>query len=96
VLSYGEVMRRIADSMLLGRPSVGLGFSATPLAARLVAAITDESFELVLPLMEALTGDLLPADDEAQRLLDIELHSFDSAVEHALREWELIEPLAAR
>jgi hypothetical protein len=26
----------------------------------------------------------------------VQLHSFDSAVEHALREWEEREPLAAR
>jgi len=26
----------------------------------------------------------------------VDLHSFDAAVEHALREWEEFEPLAAR
>ena len=46
--------------------------------------------------MESLDGDLLPADDRAARLLDVPLHSFDSAVEHALAEWERVEPLAAR
>jgi len=78
------------------RPSVGLAVSATPLAARVAAAIAGEDPELVLPLMESLEGDLLPADDRADRLLDVHLHSFDSAVEHALREWEEREPLAAR
>ncbi len=96
VLCYGEMVRRIAEAMLLARPAVGLPLDATPLTARLVAAITDERFELVSPLMEALTGDLLPAPDHAERLLDVELHSFDSAVERALRQWERIEPLAAR
>ena len=46
--------------------------------------------------MEGLQGDLLPADDHAAELLDVRLHSFDSAVEHALAEWEESEPLAAR
>ncbi len=96
VLSYGEMMRKIANAMLVGRPSVGLPLDATPLAARLAAAITHERYELISPLMEALTGDLLPAPDHAERLLDVELHGFDSAVEHALGQWERIEPLAAR
>jgi hypothetical protein len=46
--------------------------------------------------MEGLNGDLLPADDGADRLLDVRLHSFDAAVERALAEWEQSEPLAAR
>jgi len=50
----------------------------------------------VLPLMEGLTGDLLPADDLAERLMDVRMHPFGSAVEHALREWESTGPLAAR
>jgi uncharacterized protein YbjT (DUF2867 family) len=96
LLSYGEMIARIADLLLLRRPSVALAVSATPLAARFAAAIAGEDPELVLPLMESLEGDLLPADDHAERLLDVQLHSFDSAVEHALREWEEREPLAAR
>ena len=39
---------------------------------------------------------LLPADDDAAELLNVNLHSFDSAVERALAEWEASEPLAAR
>jgi hypothetical protein len=70
--------------------------TVTPLAARLAAALTDERPELVLPLMEGLTGDLLPADQGAASMLNVDLHSFDSAVEHALYEWEKVEPLAAR
>jgi uncharacterized protein YbjT (DUF2867 family) len=98
VLSYGEMVNAIASLMLLGRPSVGLAFTATPLAARLAASITRERPELVLPLMEGLSGDLLPAaqDDDTADLLGVELHSFDAAVEHALYEWERVEPLAAR
>jgi uncharacterized protein YbjT (DUF2867 family) len=96
LLSYGEMIARIADLLLVRRPSVGLAVSATPLAGRLAAAIAGEDPDLVLPLMESLEGDLLPADDHADKLLDVHLHSFDSAVEHALREWEEREPLAAR
>ena len=50
----------------------------------------------VLPLMESLHSDLLPADDHAAELLGVRLHSFDSAVEHSLGEWERSEPLASR
>jgi hypothetical protein len=82
--------------MMLGRPSVGLGVTLTPIAARLAAALAGERPELVLPLMEGLTGDLLPENDDAARILNVELHSFDAAVEHALYEWEKVEQLAAR
>jgi hypothetical protein len=70
--------------------------TVTPIAARLAAVLTHERPELVLPLMEGLTSDLLPADNDAADLLNVELHSFDSAVEHALYEWEKVEQLAAR
>jgi uncharacterized protein YbjT (DUF2867 family) len=96
VLSYGAMVERIAELMLLGRPSIGVGMTITPIAARLAAILAGERPELVLPLMEGLTGDLLPGKDDSAEILDLELHSFDSAVEHALHEWEKIEPLAAR
>jgi len=102
ILSYGEMIRRIAELMLVARPSVGLGVSATPLTARVAAAIAGEDPELVSALMESLQGDLLPggprgrAHLRAATLLEVDLHSFDSAVERALREWEEVEPLAAR
>ena len=46
--------------------------------------------------MESLESDLLPRDDRAADLLGVRLHSFDAAVERALREWEAVEELAAR
>lgn len=96
VLSYGEMVQRIASLMLLSRPSVGLPVTATPLSARLAASLTREKPELIVPLMEGLNGDLLPADDRVAERLDVELHRFDAGVEHALCEWERVEPLAAR
>ncbi len=96
VLSYGAMIERIAELMLVSRPALGLRLSATQLTARVVAAIAGEDPELVLPLMESLHGDLLAADDHTAELLGVDLHSFDAAVEHALGEWERSEPLAAR
>jgi uncharacterized protein YbjT (DUF2867 family) len=96
VLSYGEMIARIAELMLVHRPSIELRMSLTPFTARVAAAIAGEQPELVLPLMGSLRADLLPADDHAPQLLNVKLHSFDSAVEHALAEWEACEPLAAR
>jgi uncharacterized protein YbjT (DUF2867 family) len=96
VLTYGEMMERIAALMLLSRPTVGVGVNLTPIAARLAAVLTEESPELVLALMEGLGADLLAADDGVADALGVELHSFDSAVEHALYEWEKVESLAAR
>ena len=101
-LSYGEMVERIADHMLVGRPAIGLSVSATGMVARVAAAIAREDPELTTALMESLQGDLLPggvdglAHEQAAVMLEVELHSFDSAVEHALREWEETEPLAAR
>jgi uncharacterized protein YbjT (DUF2867 family) len=96
VLSYGQMLTGIADIMLVNRPTIRLGVNLTGITARVAAAITGEDPELVVPLMEGLQGDLLPADDRAAQLLNVPLHSFDSAVEHALSEWEQEEPLAAR
>jgi nucleoside-diphosphate-sugar epimerase len=95
-LSYGEMVKRIADAMLVGRAAVGVGANLTPITARVAAAITREDPQLVLRLMESLNADLLPADDHAAELFGVKLHSFDAAVENALREWEQSEPLAAR
>jgi uncharacterized protein YbjT (DUF2867 family) len=95
-LSYGEMIERIAELMLVGRPAIGLRVSLTPLTARVAAAVAGEDAELALALMESLSCDLLPADDRAAELLGVHLHSFDAAVEHALAEWEATEPLRAR
>ncbi len=96
VLSYGEMIERIAEEMLVSRPAIGFGVSATAVTARVAAAIAGEDPDLVLPLMESLAGDLLPAEDRAAELLGVELHTFGAAVEHALSEWERTERLAAR
>jgi uncharacterized protein YbjT (DUF2867 family) len=95
-LSYGEMLERIADLMLVRRPALGLSVNMTPVASRIAAAIVGEDPDLVRPLMEGLQGDLLVSDDAAPALLGVDLHSFDAAVERALCEWEEFEPLAAR
>jgi uncharacterized protein YbjT (DUF2867 family) len=96
LLSYGQMIERIAELMMLSRPSIGLRVTLTPIAARLAAVLAGEQPELTVPLMEGLNGDLLPRDDRAAEILGVETHSFDSAVEHALHEWEKVEELAAR
>jgi uncharacterized protein YbjT (DUF2867 family) len=97
VLSYGEMIERIADLMLVSRPALRLGFSATPVASALAAAVAGEQRELIWPLMQSLDGDLLPRTGRsATERLGVRSHGFDAAVEHALREWERAEPLGAR
>jgi hypothetical protein len=96
MLTYGEMLSTIAELMLVNRPTITLGVNLTAVTSRVAAAIAGEDPELVLPLMEGLNEDLLPADDHAAELLGVRLHSFDSAVEHALAEWEHSESLAAR
>ncbi len=102
ILSYGEMIRRITDLMLLARPTVKLGVNMTSITARIAAAIAAEDPELVSALMEGLQGDLLPGGEDgtvhlqAARMLGVDLHSFDAAVERSLREWESVEELTAR
>jgi len=95
-LTYGQMLERIADIMLVSRPAIAVGVNLTPITARVAAAVAGEDPELVVALMEGLKGDLVPLDDHADRLLGVRLHTFDSAVEHALAEWERSEQLAAR
>ena len=96
VVTYGELVRRIRDALLLDRPPIELPFSLTPVASVVAAAIAGEDVELIGPLMEGLSGDLLPRDDRARELFGVRLHRFDAAVERALRDWEASEELAAR
>src|SRR4051812_19411620 len=97
VLSYGAMIERIADVMGVGRMPIRLGISQTPTASAVVAGIVGQPVELVRPLMESLEHDLLPRQDaQASDVYAIRGHRFDRAVEHALREWERTEELAAR
>jgi nucleoside-diphosphate-sugar epimerase len=96
-VTYEELIERIRDNLLLNRPALRLRrLNLTPIASRLSAVIAGEDHALIGPLMAGLDGDLLPRDDRAARLLDVRLHSLDAAIEHALREWEASESLAAR
>jgi uncharacterized protein YbjT (DUF2867 family) len=96
VLTYGEMLTRIAELMLVNRPALTLRVNLTAVTARVAAALAGEDPALVLALMEGLQGDLLPAEHDAAELLGVRLHPFDAAVEHALAEWLQSEPLAAR
>jgi uncharacterized protein YbjT (DUF2867 family) len=95
-MSYAEMLERIADSMMISRPSVGLGFSLTPVASVIAAAVAGEDVALIGPLMESLEHDLLPRDDTAAEAFGVKLHRFDAAVERALRDLEAIEEVSAR
>jgi uncharacterized protein YbjT (DUF2867 family) len=96
-VTYGELIGRIGDHMLLARPTIAFKrLTLTPIASRVSALIAGERHELIGPLMESLDQDLLPRDSRAVELLDVRPHSLDAAIEHALREWEATERLAAR
>jgi uncharacterized protein YbjT (DUF2867 family) len=97
VVTYAQMIERIADAMGVGRVPLGLGVSMTPPASAVVAAVTGLDLELVRPLMESLEYDLLPRPDaNAHEVIPIRARHFNRAVEHALAEWESIQPLAAR
>jgi len=96
VVTYAELIERIADEMLVRRPRLSLNVTLTPVASVIAAAIAEEDPALITPLLEGLETDLLPRDHDAPDAFGVRLHSFDAAIERALREWEENEDVAAR
>jgi uncharacterized protein YbjT (DUF2867 family) len=88
VMTYGELLERIGDIMMLDRPRLRLGFNLTPVAAVVAAAIAGEDPGLIEPLMESLEYDLLPHNGDAAAAFGVRLHPFRAAVERALRDME--------
>jgi uncharacterized protein YbjT (DUF2867 family) len=95
-VTFAQLVERIRDELLLGRPRLNVPVTMTAVGSRLAAAITGEDLGLVGPLMGSLTADLLPRDDRAAALFGVRLHRFAAAVQHALRDWEAVEDLAGR
>jgi hypothetical protein len=87
-MSYGDMLDRIAAVMMIERPAVRLTFNLTPVASVVAAAVAGEDPGLIEPLMESLEHDLLPRDGEAAAAFGVRLHSFQAAVERALRDME--------
>src|SRR3954468_11809398 len=96
VVTYAQMIERIAEAMGVGRTPIGLKRSMTPPAAAVVASVTGLDLELVRPLMESLEYDLLPRNMDAVPVFGHRPRRFERAVEHALAEWETMQPLAAR
>ncbi len=96
VVTFGEMIERIAELMGVGRSPIRLGVTQTPAASAVVAEVTGQPLELVRPLMECLESDCCPRNDDARRIFGMRPRPFDRAVEHALAEWERTEALAAR
>ena len=96
VLSYGAMIERIAEHLLVHRPALSVPLTMGGLASTVAAWLSGEQVALLGPLMDSLRGDLLADDRLARSELAVRLHSFDAAVENALREWERVEPLRGR
>lgn len=96
-VTYQELIERIRDRMLLSRPALRLpGLTLTPIASRVSAVIAGEEHALIGPLMAGLETDLLPRPERALDALHVRPHRLDAAIERALRDWEIIEPLRGR
>jgi uncharacterized protein YbjT (DUF2867 family) len=95
-MTYQAMIARIADHMLVDRLAIRLNVSLTPIASVVAAAVAAEDPGFITPLMESLESDLLPRHDDAASAFGVRLHSFDAAVERALREWETTEEVAAK
>ncbi|MSW52559.1 MAG: NAD(P)H-binding protein, partial [Actinobacteria bacterium] len=63
VVTYGELLERIRDLMMVRRPSIGVPINSTPIFGRVASVLAGEDAELILPLMGGLEGDLLARDD---------------------------------
>jgi len=96
VMTYEEMIERIAEAIGIGRMPLRLPTTQTPAASAVVSAITNQPLELVRPLMESLEHDLLPRNDDARRIYRLTPHPFERALDHALRDWERGEALTAR
>jgi uncharacterized protein YbjT (DUF2867 family) len=96
VMTYGEMLDRIGDVMMLERPTLRLGFNLTPVASVVAAAVAGEDPGLIAPLMESLEYDLLPRHAEAAPAFGVRLHRFRAAVERALRDMETTQEDAPR
>ena len=88
VMSYQQMLERIAAVMLIDRPAIALPFNLTPVASVVAAAVAEEDPGLIEPLMESLEHDLLPRDGDAAGVFGVRLHRFEAAVERALRDME--------
>ena len=53
-MTYQELIARIAEHMLVDRPAIPLGFSLTPVASVIAAAVAEEDPGFITPLMESL------------------------------------------
>jgi uncharacterized protein YbjT (DUF2867 family) len=96
VMTYGELLDRIGDVMMLERPTLRLGFNLTPVASVVAAAVAGEDPGLIAPLMESLEYDLLPRHADAAPAFGVRLHRFRAAVERALRDMETTQEDAPR
>jgi uncharacterized protein YbjT (DUF2867 family) len=96
VLSYGAMIERIAGLLLVARPTVRVPLALSTITTAVAARVSGQPGELLGPLMGSLSADLLADDAPAAAAFGVPLHGFDAAVEHALREWEQLEPRSAR
>jgi uncharacterized protein YbjT (DUF2867 family) len=96
VMTYGAMLERIGDVMMLERPTLRLGFNLTPIASVVAAAVAGEDPGLIEPLMESLEYDLLPRHGDAAPAFGVRLHPFRAAVERALRDMETTQEDAPR
>jgi uncharacterized protein YbjT (DUF2867 family) len=96
VMTYGEMLERIGDVMMLERLTLRLRFNLTPVASVVAAAVAGEDPGLIAPLMESLEYDLLPRHADAAGAFGVRLHRFRAAVERALRDMETTQEDAPR
>jgi len=90
-VSYRELIERLREQLMVGRPTIPFPVQWTALAAPVAAAVTGEDLGLVAPLMQSLSADLLPRDpDPKEIVLTPARYRLDAAIERALRGTDTI------
>jgi uncharacterized protein YbjT (DUF2867 family) len=85
-VTYGELIGRISDHLLLARPTFPLPLALPAIAAPVAAAIAGEDLGLVSPLMRSLGHDLMGHPETQAVDLGGSRYRLNAAIEHALRE----------
>jgi len=88
VLTYGDMFRIYARVRGLRHPIVEVPVLTPRLSSLWVGLVTPINSRIARLLIDGLNNEVVVQDDTAQRLFDIELFSYETAVQRALTRFE--------
>ncbi|SFR32936.1 NAD(P)H-binding protein [Halogeometricum limi] len=84
VLTYGEVLTRVADHLGRGTRLFSVPVLTPRLSSYWVSLVTDVPTSVARPLVEGMKNPVVVSDHSIERYVDVEPTSFDDAVTRAL------------